>query len=81
MRNICFIAENLTGGGAERVVSLLCNELSERGYKVSIITNVYEKIAYDISSDVSIYPLYSEQEAKTNNLKKLFYSVNKNGNK
>jgi glycosyltransferase involved in cell wall biosynthesis len=72
---VCFVAENFAGGGAERVVSLVAGSLSQRGYDVTIITDIYSAFAYQISQNIRLLPLYSEHESKKNNYCKLYYSI------
>ena len=50
-----FTIRSLTGGGAERVVSILTSHLAEDGYDVSIITYGRTKHDYPISEKVKIY--------------------------
>lgn len=52
--NVFFVLPDLSAGGAERVVSVLARNLSQRGYRVSIL--VFEKgcMAYEIFEEVKI---------------------------
>ncbi|QXW26042.1 glycosyltransferase [Acinetobacter johnsonii] len=55
MKKVCFIAPNLLGGGAERVISILAKKFAEQGYKVDLI--VTEKVGpyfKDIPDSVNI---------------------------
>lgn len=52
-----FTISQLGGGGAERVVVLLANELSIQGYDTSIITLYKQEIAYDVSPKVNLIDL------------------------
>lgn len=56
MKLLFFIA-SLRGGGAERVLQLVANELSNRGHHISIATNTDMPFAYDISERVDIVDL------------------------
>ena len=52
---ICLIFSNLGHSGAERVVSIISNELINRGHQVHIcLTTVNPKIDYEISPNVII---------------------------
>ena len=51
---IAFIIGSLTGGGAERVVSMLANEYAERDHDVSIISIASDKVTYDLSEKVNL---------------------------
>lgn len=46
-RSIYFVTNGLSGGGAERVMSLIANELDNKGYVVSFI--IIKKIPGSIS--------------------------------
>lgn len=52
--NIFFILASLGSGGAERVVSLLANRLSELGYQVEIICLKYNDVYYQTDSRVKV---------------------------
>jgi GalNAc-alpha-(1->4)-GalNAc-alpha-(1->3)-diNAcBac-PP-undecaprenol alpha-1,4-N-acetyl-D-galactosaminyltransferase len=54
---IAFIISSLGGGGAERVVCTLANELTERGYIVSIIRTLHDALNYKLSEDVQLIDL------------------------
>lgn len=50
---LLFFSNTLDGGGAERVLANLTNELSHRGHDVTIALNI-NKIAYDLSKEVKV---------------------------
>ena len=51
---ITFLTASLGSGGAERVVSLLANRMTEMGHQVEIICLLYDDIFYNIHSGVNI---------------------------
>lgn len=53
---IDLVIGSLTGGGAERVVVLIANYLSERGYDIKIII-FNEKVDYELSDSISLVTL------------------------
>lgn len=55
MRKILFVVPTLTGGGAERVVSILASALSNEKYKVSLLLNTRCENEYFIDEKVQIY--------------------------
>lgn len=57
IKRLMFVAPKITGGGAERVVSVLCNSLVDLGYHVDLV--LYERKAneYPISKKVNIHLL------------------------
>lgn len=52
MKKICFVMPNMSGGGAQRVVSVIANELSIEGYDVSILITNKNIIEYDLNKNV-----------------------------
>ena len=66
MKNICFIIDSLSGGGAERVVLNLSNAISELGHLVHIII-LENKISYEISIDnIMIHILTENRKLSAN---------------
>lgn len=64
---ILFVIQGMRSGGAERVMSLLCNNISQRGNKVILaITETMEDFAYQVSSSVDVIDV----TAKTGNAQK-----------
>ena len=51
---ICFITASLVGGGAERVIANLSNEMSARGHEVTILLTSEMKIEYELDSRVKV---------------------------
>lgn len=56
MRDICFLLNDLASGGAERVTSILANDLALRGYNVTIVL-LRDEVSYYVRSDVHIVVL------------------------
>lgn len=55
---ILFFIQGMKGGGAERVMSILCNTFSENGHEVLLgITETMDDMAYDLNAGVSIRDL------------------------
>ncbi|MCH5598724.1 glycosyltransferase [Niabella ginsengisoli] len=54
----------MRGGGAERVMSVLCNKLAERGHDVWLATDISLPMAYQLDEKVKIY---SRKINRTNN--------------
>lgn len=52
---IAFITATLTSGGSERVISLLANELANRGHDVSIILLREPTIFYTLNDSIKLY--------------------------
>ena len=60
MKRLFFITSTLTSGGSERVMSLLANELADRGYRVTIICLNKQIVFYPINENVTI--IFAEKE-------------------
>lgn len=54
MKKVMFVCQSLGNGGAEMVVSVLTDELSEADYRVFILTMTKEKQVYNINENVEI---------------------------
>ena len=50
VKNICFIIDSLSGGGAERVVLNLAKAISNLGHKVHVII-LENKVSYEINNN------------------------------
>lgn len=70
MRKVMFITLSLSGGGAERVVSVLASELAERNYPVSVVVYDRKNNEYKTSSKLIIYEL--GRPTGSNKLARLF---------
>ncbi|MEM3092040.1 MAG: glycosyltransferase [Candidatus Pacearchaeota archaeon] len=53
-KKILFIIDSLTGGGAERVVTLLANNLDRNKYKINIYLSLGRDTAYELRDDITI---------------------------
>jgi GalNAc-alpha-(1->4)-GalNAc-alpha-(1->3)-diNAcBac-PP-undecaprenol alpha-1,4-N-acetyl-D-galactosaminyltransferase len=54
---IIFIIDSLCSGGAERVMSVLANNLSDTGYQITILSKVHQPGFYELSENVTlVYP-------------------------
>lgn len=49
-----FVMNQMTSGGAERVVSVIANKMVEKNYKVSIIITFKSEIHYNLNSNIDI---------------------------
>jgi glycosyltransferase involved in cell wall biosynthesis len=61
---VLFIIGSLSGGGAERVLCMLANELIERGYEVCIATNTDIPIAYHFNKGIILKNIYPTERKK-----------------
>lgn len=60
-KNIFFILDDFSGGGAARVISLISSELKNRGYNVSIVMDTSKDCIYDINKDINIISLFGKR--------------------
>lgn len=66
---ICFVAPNMLGGGAERVISILVNDLYTKNYNVDLLLGTVEgSYLKDIISNVNVVDL---------NARKMIFSIPK----
>ena len=54
-KKISFFIDSLGGGGAERVISVLCRELTARNYDVDILMLNKRPIAYLLPEKVNLF--------------------------
>ena len=72
-KKIAFFIDSLGGGGAERVVSVLCRELCARGYQVDILMLQKRPIAYPLPAAVTLH--YAEDMPVTGNWSRFLRKV------
>lgn len=62
-KKVGFLIMNFeNGGGTERVTSVVANGLSERGYKVSVVScRNGENCRFNLDDSVQLYSLHGEQ--------------------
>lgn len=61
---IIFVIPNMTGGGTERVISLLANEYTKRGIKAAIMMFAGDECAYCLDSDVELLCVSPQSHGK-----------------
>ena len=52
---VTFLIPNMSGGGAERVISILANEFLKKGLEVSILMTAGDECAYDLDPCVRLF--------------------------
>ena len=57
---VAFLISGLHEGGAERVVTVLANEMKHRKHDVHILVTWSEKCVYKLDSDIPIIPIYKD---------------------
>lgn len=79
IRKLTFVSSKIARGGAERVVSILCNSLADLGYHVDLILYERRDDEYPISSKVNIYllPKQKKKESKIRYFVGKFYYFRK----
>ena len=61
MKKIGFIIGSMKGGGAERVISVLSDKLSNEGYDVSILILRGGDIEYNLNKNINIVSIYESK--------------------
>lgn len=51
---ICFITATLAGGGAERVIANLSNEMASRGHQVTILLTTEKVVEYSLNEQIEV---------------------------
>jgi glycosyltransferase involved in cell wall biosynthesis len=72
---LLFFISSMWGGGAERVMSILCNELIKRDYDVNLATNINHTFAYKLDTGIKIIPLYPEDYWKKHKIIRLILYI------
>lgn len=67
--DILFVTATLTSGGSERVMSLLANQLAERGHRVEIVNLNKHIVFYPIHKDVHLS--FAEEEVGSSIIRKI----------
>lgn len=73
-RKLFFITHNLSGGGAERVISNLANHFSGIGYKITLICLDKDEMKYSIAPEVIIKSLV-KRSFKPNIFTRCYYAL------
>lgn len=71
---IVFLNHFIAGGGAERVTCLLTNNLVNKGYSISMMTDLFKPFAYDVDEKVNKINLFRTKEGSASKLS-FFYMV------
>ena len=74
---VMFFLPSLQSGGAERVVSVLANNMSKNGIDVSIVTICNDKCCYEISKEVSLHCLDCDKDISLPTFKRMSKRINK----
>lgn len=70
-RKVVFVISSLDLGGAERVMTILANALSELDYEITIISKLKSAVSYPISEEVRLY--YPETKVNYRNKLTTFF--------
>ena len=57
MKKVLFVIGTMANGGAERVISVLANRLNKKGYSVSIVTIIDNRVEYQLDDDIMHYSI------------------------
>ncbi len=67
-----FVIRSLSGGGAERVVSILASRMAERGHDVHLILYGRTETDYPLSENVQIHLMPERKEGRISKLLRIF---------
>lgn len=59
--NIVFVIDTMHSGGAAKKISLIAGELAERGYKVTILTDMSQGCIYNLNSHIILRHFYNSE--------------------
>ncbi len=77
MKKILFIVPTLSGGGAERVVSVLSDELSKQGYDVALLLSMRKEREYYLNPDVRLFVDETYNNNKGNPISRTYSRIKK----
>ncbi len=72
MRELIFVTLSLTRGGAERVISSMCNEYFSKRYKVTVISLMAAEAEYALSGKIRFLTVDRRPEQMRENMAKRF---------
>ncbi|MBY0753934.1 glycosyltransferase [Clostridium sardiniense] len=82
MKKIVFVVPSLSGGGAERVASVLANRMADKGFLVTIVCLLKDLHTYEINDNVDVIFIKSNQKnrlkrnsEKFKNFRKILKSI------
>ncbi|MDO6670835.1 glycosyltransferase family 4 protein [Cobetia amphilecti] len=73
--NILFLVSSMTGGGAERVAAVLCNQWAKEGHSVTLVPTYSGGGGCDYELDTNVNLVYLANQAKKNNKLTRFVSL------
>ena len=73
---VIFFNHFISGGGAERVTSLLSKQFVEDGYEVKLVTDIYYPFAYNFDERVDVLPLFKKDGQRDSKLSILWMIKN-----
>lgn len=68
---LTFITPSLANGGAERVMSILCNEFAFRGIPVTVLLTTDTESVYQLNESIRVLPVYGSSKTKLHLLQKI----------
>lgn len=72
---IALLIYSLAGGGAERMVSRLANEMSQKGHEITLILLYNREQMYEIKNEVQIVVCSTPNTIKTRRLQAIIYRI------
>ena len=75
---VAFVIGSLSGGGAERVVSILASQIQNEGNDVAVLTIASNKISYEINPNVQVIDCSRHFSIRVVSFLKRIHLINKN---
>ena len=72
---LLFCIPLMCGGGAERVMALLCNGLSARGYEVVLATDTKQESFYSLDKKIRLVSIFPDFAPGGNIFRKIYYNL------
>jgi glycosyltransferase involved in cell wall biosynthesis len=68
MKKIMFFIGSMSWGGAEKVISILANFYAKKGWSVTIVMVLSNKVVYELDDRIKIVSIAREQKSRIKNL-------------
>ena len=72
---IVLVIDQMVGGGAAKKLTLIANELSRKGHVVTVATNIYKPIVYELGKSVKLISIYSESAYRKSHFSRLYLTA------
>lgn len=74
-KRICFLIGSMGKGGAERVISVIANAFSDKGWKVDILLLLDDTCDYNLNRNINLIPLCKERRSRVRQLPSWLFGI------